>query len=198
MISYLSWKVIDLDSWKCTLLLNTWIWYEININDLTYSKLLLWENNSLYIFHNITENSQSLYGFLTKEEKNMFLEFTKVSWVWWRSALNLLDLWIWNIINAVINDDVAFFAQAKWIWKKTAEKIFLEIKDKDFINNSTKNNLVTEVNTKIQKDNKEKQIKASLVSIWYDSFIIDDILKNLPNDLNEIWEIIQYVVKNIK
>ncbi|MDD3302310.1 MAG: Holliday junction branch migration protein RuvA [Candidatus Gracilibacteria bacterium] len=198
MISYLSGKVIDLDSGKCTILLNTGIGYEININDITYSKLLLGENNSLYIFHNITENSQSLYGFLTKEEKNMFLEFTKVSGVGGRSGLNLLDLGIGNIINAVINDDVAFFAQAKGIGKKTAEKIFLEIKDKDFINNSTKNNLVTEVNTKIQKDNKEKQIKASLVSIGYDSFIIDDILKNLPHDLNEIGEIIQYVVKNIK
>jgi Holliday junction DNA helicase RuvA len=35
----------------------------------------------LFIYHNITDNSQALYGFLTREEKEIFEELIKISGV---------------------------------------------------------------------------------------------------------------------
>ncbi len=196
MISFLSWKIFDLDIGKCNILTNSWIGYEVNINELTHSKILLWDEIDLYIYHNITENTQSLYGFLDKQDKLLFIEFTKVSWVWWRSALNLLDLWSLNIFDALKREDTVFFSQAKWIWKKMAEKVILELKDKDFI----KLNLVNiESKSDIWVINEvDKQIKSSLVNMWYDSNKIDDILRELPKEIEEMGEILQYVIKNIR
>lgn len=194
MISFLSWKVFDLEFWKCNILTNSWVWYEVNINDLTFSKLELWSEANLYIYHNITENNQSLYGFVDKDEKSLFIEFTKISWVWWRSALNLLDLWINNIFDAIKREDTHFFTEAKWIWKKMAEKVILELKDKDFIKTSITN---IKSNTNNGLSDLDRQIKISLVSMWYDSYKIDEILKDLPSDINDMGEIIKYVIKNI-
>ncbi len=196
MISFLSGKIFDLDIGKCNILTNCWIGYEVNINDLTYSKILLWDEIDLHIYHNITENSQSLYGFLDKQDKLLFLEFTKVSWVWWRSALNLLDLGSSNIFDALKREDTIFFSQAKWIWKKMAEKVILELKDKDFIKLNLVN-IESKLDTCVIRE-VDKQIKSSLVNMWYDSCKIDDLLRELPKEIEEMGEILQYVIKNIR
>lgn len=198
MISFLTWKVFDIDFWKCNILTSSWIGFEVNINDLTYSKILLWDEIDLYVYHNITENSQSLYGFLDKQEKLLFIEFTKVSWVWWRSALNLLDLWSANIFDALKREDTNFFSQAKWIWKKMAEKVILELKDKDFIKNKLINLNLSSIEKVCILSDVDKQIKSSLVSMWYDSHKIDEILRELPQEMKEMSEILQYVIKNIR
>jgi Holliday junction DNA helicase RuvA len=196
MISFLSWKIVDLDFGKCNILTNCWIGYEVNINELTHSKILFWDEIDLYIYHNITENTQSLYGFLYKQDKLLFIEFTKVSWVWWRSALNLLDLWSLNIFDALKREDISFFSQAKWIWKKMAEKVILELKDKDFIKLNLWN-IESKIDNFVVRDI-DKQIKSSLVNMWYDSNKIDEILRELPTEIEEMWDILQYVIKNIR
>jgi hypothetical protein len=37
-----------------------------------------------------------------------------------------------------------------------------------------------------------------LVNMWYDSYKIDEILKEIPKEIVEMWEILQYVIKNIR
>ncbi|NDK08197.1 Holliday junction branch migration protein RuvA [Candidatus Gracilibacteria bacterium] len=198
MISFLSGKIFDLESGKCNILTNCGIGYEVNINDLTHSKILLGDEIDLYIYHNITENNQSLYGFLDKQEKLLFTEFTKVSGVGGRSALNLLDLGSSNIFDALGREDTNFFSQAKGIGKKMAEKVILELKDKDFIKTKLINfNNESKEQELIFRD-VDKQIKSSLVSMGYDSHKIDDILRELPNDIDDMGEILQYVIRNIR
>lgn len=195
MISYISWKIIDLDLWKCSILTNLWVWYEINISDLTSVQIEIWKSVEFFIYHHITEAWQSLFGFLTKEEKQFFLEFIKVPWVWWRTSLNILDLWISQIYNSFLNEDKEFFSNAKWVWKKTSQKIYIEMKDKDFIKDI---NISSLAHNKFWINNNQKHIKETLVSLWYNLNKIDEILKNIPDDIKEIWEVVNYVIKNIK
>lgn len=198
MISYLAWKIIELETLKCSILTWFWIWYEVNISESTSFKLIFWEDIELFVYHSINESSQNLYAFLSREEKLLFLELIKVSWVWWRSALNVLDLWVSNIFEAISSEDLNFFSKAKWIWKKMAEKIIVEIKDKNFVKLNFVNKWIdNRWAAKNIEDDLYKQIKNSLVSMGYNQYIIDDILKELPEDLIEIWEIIPYVIKKI-
>jgi uncharacterized protein (DUF2267 family) len=44
----------------------------------------------------------------------------------------------------------------------------------------------------------DKQIKSSLINMWYDSHKIDEVLCELPKEIKEMWEILQYVIKNIR
>lgn len=199
MISFLSWKLIELWNWRCSVLISSWIGYEVLLSENTLYKLNLWENVELFIYHNINENSQSLFWFLTKEEKELFLELTKVSWVWWKSALNILDLWHFQVFNAVSSEDTNFLSQAKGIWKKMAEKIIVELKDKDFIKLKSLNLDTQFKETQVKIDwNIYKEIKLSLVTMWYNQYKIEEMLKDLPEWLSDIWDIIPYVIKNIK
>lgn len=200
MISYLSWKLIELSNSKCSILTTSWVWYEVLLSENTSLKLTFWDSVELFIYHNINENSQSLFWFFSKEEKDLFLELTKVSWVWWKSALNILDLGFTQIFNAIVWEDINFLSQAKWIWKKMAEKIIVELKDKDFI----KLNYLSWW-LKSKEDNKyitidwglHREIKLSLVSMGYNQYKVEEILKELPADLINIWDIIPYVIRKI-
>ncbi len=196
MICYIKWKVINLENKEVSILLNSWIWYDIFINDSTKSFLNLWEIIELYIYHHISENAQNLFGFLKIEEKEVFKGLIKISWIWGKVALNILDLWINNLIVAVKNEDKNTIEQIKGIWKKTASKIILELKDKDFIKLSTLQNQKKDNNLNIDEDI-FNQIKITLVNMWYNAKKIEEILYKLPKDMIKTWEIIQYVIKNI-
>ncbi len=196
MICYIRWKIINIQDKKVSILLDSWIWYNVFINESTSSFLNLWEVVEVYIYHHISENTQALFGFLKLEEKEIFKNLIKISWIWGKVALNILDLWINNLIVAVKNEDKHIIEQIKWIWKKMASKIILELKDKDFIKLST-----LELDKKENDLNIDKeifnQIKITLVNMWYNAKKIEDILYKLPQNMTKTWEIIQYVIKNI-
>lgn len=198
MISYLKWKVIKLDMTYLTILLSSWIGYDVWINEITYSNINFWEEIDLYIYHHITEGNQSLFWFLTEKEKEVFKELIKVSGVWWKVALSILSLWVNRLAVAINSKDKKTIEQIKWIWKKMAEKIILELKDKDFVKNYL---VIDSWNTIKQKQNLENnlynEIKITLVAMWYNPRNIENVLDNLPEDIDSTEKIIPYAIKNL-
>jgi Holliday junction DNA helicase RuvA len=195
MISYLKWKIIELDFLSTTILTSTWVWYSVWINELTYSKLWLDSEVWLYVYHHITEGNQSLFGFIEVEEKKVFTELIKISWVWWKVAMQILSLWIERLVIAIQSEDNKTIEWIKWIGKKMAEKIVLELRDKDFwisINNSE---TVTKANT-ISAD-LHTSIKSTLTNMGYNPRDIDKILLELPEWTNNAWDIIPYVIREL-
>lgn len=195
MISYISWKIIELNFNYVSILLNSWIWYELIINELTYSKLIKEKETELFVYHHKTENSENLFWFIQKEEKDFFKELIKISWIGWKVAMQILSLWINILYNAVKMWDNRTIESIKWIWKKMAEKIILELKDKDFW--ISENNLENVKNTTNIEKNLYDSIKSSLVNMWYNPKEIDKVLSMIPEDLTETWEILQFSIKNL-
>lgn len=195
MISYIEWKIIDLDFNSLSILTKWWVWYEVGINELSYAKINLEEDVSMYIYHHITENNESLFGFLDKKEKKIFQELLKISWIWWKWAMQILSLWIDRLILAIKTEDKKTIEWIKWVGKKMAEKIILELKDKDFgINLSSKETIVKANNL---SPDLHISIKSTLSNMWYNPRDIDRILASLPDWMKEAWEIIPYVIKNL-
>ena len=197
MIWYIKWKIIESESSNITILTSSWIWYEIIINELTYWKLnsLDREDMHLFIFHQKTENSELLFWFLEKEEKQIFKELIKISWIWWRNAILLLNLWVDKLIESIIQKDNKTIESVKWIWKKMTEKIILELKDKDFIKDydlKSRNNYENKNEIKKYDD-----IINSLTTMWYESEKIKEILKETPESIKETWEIIWFVIRKL-
>lgn len=195
MISYITWKIIELDFTSVNILLNSGIWYELIINELTYSKLIKQKETELFVYHHKTENSENLFWFIEKEEKSFFKELIKISWIGWKVAMQILSLWINTLYNAVKMWDNKTIESIKWIWKKMAEKIILELKDKDFW--ISENNLENVKNTTNIERNLYDSIKSSLVNMWYNSKEIDKVLSIIPEELVETWEILQFAIKNL-
>lgn len=79
MIAYISGKIIDISALQITLVLESGVGYEIGINERIFSQLAGNTTTDLYIHHHITENNQSLFGFIEKSEKQVFRELLKIS-----------------------------------------------------------------------------------------------------------------------
>lgn len=200
MIAYLSWEIIDLDSNKLVLLTNGGVGYEIWISDITYSNLNLWAEISFHIYHHKTENSESLFWFLEKTEKQIFEELIKISWVGWKVAIQILSLWVNTLSSAINSSDNKMIESVKWIWKKMAEKIILELKDKDFIKTSAQVSTFkkegVEQSIKIER-NLYEDIISTFTNMWYDKKSIEKALTKISPELSTMEDIIPAVIKEI-
>ncbi|MBQ9253073.1 MAG: Holliday junction branch migration protein RuvA [Clostridia bacterium] len=89
------------------------------------------ETMRCYTVLNVRDDAMELYGFATKEEKQMFLQLTSVSGVGAKTALGLLGAMPLRDLNlAILLGDVNAMSRAPGIGKKTAQRIALELKEK--------------------------------------------------------------------
>ena len=131
MISFLIGVIEEKNESMLTLNVNN-VGYEICVSTSTLSTLpLAGETVKIFTYMAVREDGISLYGFSTKEERDLFFKLISVSGVGPKmavailSGLNLSDLTI-----AIINQDYKLLSQIKGLGKKTAERICLELKDK--------------------------------------------------------------------
>jgi Holliday junction DNA helicase RuvA len=98
----------------------------------TYFKL--GEENSpveLHIYTHLTDNSLALFGFSTREEKDLFLKLINISGIGPRLALNVLSgIGPAELEEAVQQSDIARITLIPGIGKKTAMRIALELQEK--------------------------------------------------------------------
>ena len=89
------------------------------------------EDVMLYLEQIVREDFIGLYGFLSKEELNMFKLLLGINGVGAKAALSLLSISrINNLKYAIMTEDDKHLCRAPGIGKKTASRIILELKDK--------------------------------------------------------------------
>jgi Holliday junction DNA helicase RuvA len=89
------------------------------------------EEVSLHIHTHLREDSLSLFGFLTQEEKDMFLLLIGVSGIGPKLALAILSsLPVADLSSAIQSADDSKLYAIPGIGKKTAARMVLELKDK--------------------------------------------------------------------
>ncbi len=85
----------------------------------------------LYTYFSVREDAMQLYGFLSRDDLEMFRLLIGVSGIGPRSALGILSgISSDDLRFAVLSDDVKTISRAPGIGKKTAQKMILELKDK--------------------------------------------------------------------
>ncbi len=89
------------------------------------------EEVMLYIEQIVREDFIGLYGFVTREELQMFKLLISISGVGAKAALSLLSISrVNNLKYAIIMGDEKHICRAPGIGKKTAGRIILELKEK--------------------------------------------------------------------
>ncbi len=89
------------------------------------------EEVKLHTYLQISENGIGLYGFLTKDELNVFKLLITVNGIGPKGAVGILSALSANDLRlAVLADDDKAIAKAPGIGAKTAKKLILELKDK--------------------------------------------------------------------
>ncbi|MEX0895706.1 MAG: Holliday junction branch migration protein RuvA [Patescibacteria group bacterium] len=84
----------------------------------------------LVIYTHVSENTLELFGFLTEEEKRLFLLLLDVSGVGPKTALAITNRGAREIIDAVQQAQVSFFTQVPRVGKKMAQKIIIDLTSK--------------------------------------------------------------------
>ena len=114
------------------ILLAAGVGWQLNCSNNTLQAApALGEKMRCYTFLSVREDAMELFGFATREEKELFLQLTSVSGIGPKTALGLLGSMPLRDLNlAILLGDVNALSRAPGIGKKTAQRIALELKDK--------------------------------------------------------------------
>ena len=105
--------------------------YFINISLNTFSQIERAERVKLFTHHIVREDIEMLYGFASKEERDLFRLLISVSGVGAKTAIQILSgASVADLTVSIASCDASRFSKIKGIGKKTAERIVLELKDK--------------------------------------------------------------------
>ncbi|MBQ8596671.1 MAG: Holliday junction branch migration protein RuvA [Lachnospiraceae bacterium] len=85
----------------------------------------------LYTYTSVREDAFQLFGFLTRDELEIFKKLITVNGIGPKGGLSILSVMSADDIRfAVISGDAKMIAKAPGIGKKTAERVILDLKDK--------------------------------------------------------------------
>ena len=185
MIAYLKGTVLEASPLELILDVQG-VGYAIQIPITTAEKIPpVGQNCELYIHSVYREDSASLYGFVTKSDRDFFrLIIEKVSGIGPRIALSILSKMSVEILqNAIFNQDTSLLSQCPGIGKKTAERLVIELKDKVSTSNQSLNSETSLASSKANHSNSKYQdAVSSLITLGYKLPEADKrVLKALQN-----------------
>ena len=130
MIGYIKGKVLSANL-GVVLIENNGIGYEVICSAAVYQKLQEDKGGEVYTYLAVREDDVSLYGFISPEEKNMFLKLITVSGVGPKMGITVLsNMKLSDLAVKIATSDVKGLSAIKGLGKKTAERIILELREK--------------------------------------------------------------------
>lgn len=171
------------------------IGYYLSVSLQTSQNLNLNSEVFLYVQQIIREDAHLLFGFFTKEEKEMFNLLISVNGVGPVSALILLSsLSLSDAANAILSGNSGVIQKVKGIGAKTAERIIIDLRDKVGRFSVSEEKLSHFVDNKI-KNEALSALEVLGISKKVSEKIADRILKQNPNASVE--ELVKEILKNI-
>ncbi len=126
------------------------------------------EEVKLYTYTCVREDLFQLYGFLTRDELEIFKKLITVNGIGPKGGLEILSVMSAdNLRFAIIAGDAAAIAKAPGIGKKTAERVILDLKDKVSIEDTFVSKEMTQLTEKtVDKQAKNEAVEA-LTALGY-------------------------------
>ena len=168
--------------------------YLLHVSLQTFSSLPTDENIRLFTHLSIREDAHTLYGFITKTEREVFKLLISVSGVGPSIARTMLSsMSSEEVQNAIASENVALIQSVKGIGAKTAQRVIVDLKDKIL-----KTFEIDEVSLSSNNTNKEEALSALEVLGFnrrQSEKVITAILKDTPNETVEL--LIKKALKNL-
>ena len=130
VIAYIEGQVFFVDNGLAIIKPNG-IGYQVFLSKKDSETLTVGQTVAFYVHTHIREDALELYGFSSSIARQLFLLLISVSGVGPKLGLAILSrLQPAELIDAIINKDIATMSSVPGIGKKTAERLSLELKDK--------------------------------------------------------------------
>lgn len=130
MIGYVKGNLISAEDGVVILETNG-VGFEIACSAAVYRELVSNGGGEVFVYTAVKEDGISLYGFITQEEKKIFLQLISVSGVGPKMGITVLSSLSVNDLRVKIaTGDIKGLSAIKGLGKKTAERIILELKEK--------------------------------------------------------------------
>lgn len=153
--------------------------YEIlaSVNTLMDMQALLTKEVIVWIHTHVREDAFQLFGFHSKEEKNLFLSLLKVNGVGPKMALSILSGGRVSQIHEMIESGNAkALSSLPKVGKKTAEQIILTLKGKLVMIEKT------EPTSKKKAPNPHPDISSALLNLGFKPLAVEQYVATLPKD----------------
>lgn len=166
------------------------IGYEVKISLHTFSAIGPDESILIYTQFIVREDAQILYGFATKEERDMFNHLISVSGIGPNIGMIMLSsLAPEEIAHAIQTEDVRTIQGIKGIGAKTAQRVIIDLKDKMLKMNFSAGNIFSGNNT-----NRFDALTA-LVSLGFDKKAADKALDKVSTGDESVEKLIKDALK---
>ena len=193
MISWINGELIELWQFnqKFFVLINCQgLGYEIQILESFFLKLktnnIPNKNITLWLKHIKKEDSDLLFGFTSKEQKNFFIEILSIRGVGSQIGIGILNKFsISEVINAIQTQNKKLICSVPGIGQKMSERLILELKSK----------FKNEIQLEEEKGKDEFEIKDPEINK-----ILEDIqltLQTLSYKNKEITTILPIIIKDV-
>lgn len=104
--------------------------YEVFVSGRTYAAVVLRQECTLHTHCHIREDAFQIYGFLTRDEKALFISLLGINKVGPKVALAILSAFSVTEFGRVISDsDIDAFKKVPGVGKATAQRLILEMKN---------------------------------------------------------------------
>jgi Holliday junction DNA helicase RuvA len=105
--------------------------YEVTVSPRAFGELEPTTSAFLYIHHHIREDGQTLYGFLTRDERTTFKTLIATHGVGPALALAILATYPPTaLVDVVANSDVGALKAIPGVGPKTAQRLLVELRDR--------------------------------------------------------------------
>ncbi len=162
--------VVDLGSFSLSV--------KMSANSINLLSKLSNQEVEILTYLNVREDALELYGFLDKNEIDLFKQLINISKIGPKMAISILSFTTPNIfIKNIKSNNVDEITKISGIGRKTAERIILELKDKLGFKIISKNNIEdTEID--ILRDD----VFRSLISLGINKIDVERVIKEMIND----------------
>jgi len=154
------------------------------------------EDTLLYTHLSIKEDSHTLFGFISKDEKNMFRELIRVNGVGPKVALAILShLSVSSLVDCIISEDADLLAKTPGIGKKKALKLIVELQDRldkvELVNAST-----STMGHKTSYNPNAKQALAALQSLGFKTKEANKMVSAIDDQTLSTEQLIRLALQN--
>ncbi len=163
-------------------------WVEVMVGGVGYlvwthegvrTEVVVGEEVVLYTYLQVAEGVMDLYGFVAREEVEVFKLLIGVSGIGPKTAIGIFDKHgAEEIIKAIGKAEVRFFEQVKGIGKKGAQRIIVDLKSKA--------GGLGELD--LREELKEDEVYQGLKSLGFAKVEIEVVMGRIPKEMTTVEE----------